>query len=797
MSSHVHCVDRSFGLVPRDFQLENIKINDIGAINKLVACEVVADKGLFGEINAIVGNFDIVNATTINTTTLGGHVWEYAPDSVSGVSTVQLNPAFLGAIIPSAWTFPFSTQEGASTRFGFDYAKGAIRAGTVTGTQWDNVFRGIGSVGFGIDTTASGIESVVSGGINNTASGGQSTVGGGQSNTANNTFATVGGGAANVASGINSTIAGGQNNNASGIQSTIGGGATNTAGDQSSTIAGGFTNNIFIGGTFATIGGGENNTASANDATIGGGSANTASGTQSTIGGGFLNNAANAFATVSGGNNNNASGIFATIGGGSGHVAPSQGATISGGLNNTASANYATIGGGSTNTINVGCTESGIVGGFTNQILNLSHAPLRSFIGGGETNIIQATGSVGTDNRDYNVICGGLNNVIDQTGPNANFPAGIAFERNFIGGGEGNSIDGETSVICGGRLNKLNPATQQQGNANVICGGTLNESTGSLNFIGGGGVNVILPKVPFASNFNVISGGSGNRIDNTTALVADASFQCFIGGGNLNLITTGNNASIVGGSSNTITDAGGFPHGNRSLIGAGLSNTSSGVDAFIGAGTLNSITTFGGGAIGSQAIVAGTQNEVVAIAPNFSNTGGFIGGGSANRVSGNNSQAAGNSAHAYNDNQDAFASGKSTAGVNRGDSQVSRYVAKTNVFTAGAILNRSGGLTTVELPRTGAYFIRVDAVGVNLAATNSFSISQVAMGQTVAGVLTIVGGTPATITGPFNNGCLGASVTLSALALTNRFQITVAGTDAVAAGLRWTAYIEVVECTFA
>ena len=727
MSSSNSCVDRSFGLLPKDMQLTNLKNNDIVATKKLSACEIVANDIKAGTIEAGIGTFDTL---IINNLPPSSDLWRYAADSVSGAPTVQLNPAFLGAIIPSDLVFPFTTEEGAGTRLAFDYAKGAIRAGIVSAGQWDSANRGIGSVAFGIDTTASGTESVSSGGIGNTASGSQSTIGGGQTNTASNTFATVGGGAANTASGIQSTVGGGQNNTASGVSSTISGGIGNVASGLASVVCGGTGNTAGVLVQAAVVGG----------------SGNVASGVQSFVGGG---------------------------------------------VNHNANASHATICGGSTNLISAGCTEGGIVSGIQNQIVDLSHPPIRSFIGGGETNIIQATGSVGTDNRGYNVIAGGLNNLIDQTGPNSNFPAGIAQERNFIGGGEANTIDGEYSVICGGFQNQTLPSPGQQNGNNVIAGGSLNKINGNSSVIGGGSGNTLNP-VGGDCNLCVIAGGQLNSV------ISPGAALHFMGGGNLNVIDTDLAASIVGGTTNTITNAGGNPHGQLCFIGGGTNNSNSGVKSFIGAGEDNIITAFGGGVSGSQAIVAGSGNEVVAIAPNNSNIGGFIGGGTSNRVSGNNSSAAGNSAHAYNDNQDAFASGKSGLGVNRGDSQVSRYVAKTNVFvTVPTVLNRSGGLTTIELPRTGAYFIRVDAVGVNLAATNSFSISQVASAQTVGGVLTLVGGTPATITGPFNNGCIGASVTLSALAATARFQVTVTGTDAVAAGLRWTAYIEVVECTFA
>lgn len=90
---------------------------------------------------------------------------------------------------------------GAGTRFMYIPAKdGALRAGAVSGTQWDNASIGSGSLAVGSSNTASGSQSV-SLGSNSTASGAQAATLG-----SNNTAS----GAQSLALGLNSTATAGQ-----------------------------------------------------------------------------------------------------------------------------------------------------------------------------------------------------------------------------------------------------------------------------------------------------------------------------------------------------------------------------------------------------------------------------------------------------------------------------------------------------------------------------------------------------------------------------------------------------------
>ena len=132
---------------------------------------------------------------------------------------------------------------GAGTRMMWIPEKGAFRAGSVDGTQWDAENIGdYSSVGGGRDNTASGGSSFVGGGFRNTASESSSFVGGGDRNTASSLGSFVGGGYENTASGGDSFVGGGYANTASGGDSFVGGGQSNTASGNYSFVGGGIDN---------------------------------------------------------------------------------------------------------------------------------------------------------------------------------------------------------------------------------------------------------------------------------------------------------------------------------------------------------------------------------------------------------------------------------------------------------------------------------------------------------------------------------------------------------------------------
>lgn len=123
---------------------------------------------------------------------------------------------------------------GAGTRMMWIPAKNAIRAGSVSGTKWDDSNIGQNSIAFGIDSQASGHASAIGGGTSNTTSATHTYVGGGTANSATYEYAAVGGGYSNSAINFNAVVCGGNSNTASGFSSAVTGGEANiAAGDYS------------------------------------------------------------------------------------------------------------------------------------------------------------------------------------------------------------------------------------------------------------------------------------------------------------------------------------------------------------------------------------------------------------------------------------------------------------------------------------------------------------------------------------------------------------------------------------
>ena len=117
---------------------------------------------------------------------------------------------------------------------------GGYSGNSVADGKWGAVIAGGGRSGYPNQVTA--IYGTVGGGINNTASGGSATVGGGGANTASGNDATVGGGNSNTASGNYATVVGGQSNTASSLNGTVGGGGYNIASGAAATVPGGANN---------------------------------------------------------------------------------------------------------------------------------------------------------------------------------------------------------------------------------------------------------------------------------------------------------------------------------------------------------------------------------------------------------------------------------------------------------------------------------------------------------------------------------------------------------------------------
>jgi hypothetical protein len=337
----------------------------------------------------------------------------------------------------------------------------------------------------GINNTASGTYSTVSGGYQNTADGYYATVGGGKYNDATEYTTTVGGGEMNTASGSNATVGGGYNNDATNLYATVGGGANNTASGSDATIAGGWFNSAsghesaVSGGSdnnaigfYAAVGGGFNNDAAGDMTTVGGGLGNTASGESSVIGGGRYNRARGQYSVVAGGgglvvsDSNSATGSYSAIGGGSGNRATYSYSTVSGGLDNTASGYESTVGGGDGNTA----------------------YGYKSTIGGGDGN---------TAGEDYATVGGGEGNYAGSV-------------CSVISGGCGSRADGENSAIGGGSSN--------------IASGLASTVPGGMNNLAEG-------------DYTVAMGRQAQAIHDGSFVWADGTGQDFA--------TTGNNQFLI------------------------------------------------------------------------------------------------------------------------------------------------------------------------------------------------------------------------------------------------------------
>ncbi|MEI6716386.1 MAG: tail fiber domain-containing protein [Candidatus Saccharibacteria bacterium] len=135
---------------------------------------------------------------------------------------------------------------GAGTRLVWAPKKAALRAGTVTGSQWDDANIGVGSVAFGQDTIAGGALSLA-GGYGSQATG-DASIALGANNISSNT-GSVSIGFTNTSSG-NTSLAFGSGNIASGTRSTAFGDETTSSNDNSTafgqqTIASGIDSTAF------------------------------------------------------------------------------------------------------------------------------------------------------------------------------------------------------------------------------------------------------------------------------------------------------------------------------------------------------------------------------------------------------------------------------------------------------------------------------------------------------------------------------------------------------------------------
>ncbi|MGI0108261.1 hypothetical protein ACQ93I_16780, partial [Salinimicrobium sp. WS361] len=221
------------------------------------------EDGLVTQLNlsAIVNNLETNTTLAFNNTTSElTYTNEDADNPVLDLSSLKIEPWNVQGTTDDATLNTQNIYQMGNIAIGKDAAatgvaldvEGAVRGGTnhqgtVGGYSVafgvENTASGnISTVSGGVANTATGISSVVSGGTGNTASGFNSVVSGGNSNTASKSNSTVSGGGQNIASGDTSTVSGGSNNQALGAASTVSGGGANTA----------FSAYEWVGGTYST-----------------------------------------------------------------------------------------------------------------------------------------------------------------------------------------------------------------------------------------------------------------------------------------------------------------------------------------------------------------------------------------------------------------------------------------------------------------------------------------------------------------------------------------------------------------
>jgi hypothetical protein len=217
-------------------------------------------------------------------------------------------------------------------------------------------------------------------------------------------------------------------------------------------------------------------------------------------------------------------------------------------------------------------------------------------------------------------IAGGSLNVISYE------DVGQVTEASTIGGGYTNAITGAQDFVGSGAYNEA------AGDSAFLGAGLYNYSGGDGSFVGAGG----------AAWYNRYPASPPGAVDND----ADGT-DSFVGGGDLNQISSAGNGSFIGGGGYEWATTGQTPTVNNQI---------SGVDSFIGAGDQNAVNgnygVIGGGynnslssAAASSAIVGGNHNQATAQSAfvglggyNAANgTGSFVGAGFGDSAGGTGS----------------------------------------------------------------------------------------------------------------------------------------------------------------
>jgi hypothetical protein len=548
-------------------------------------------------------------------------------------SDVAFNNYDLGA------SFVFGSQHmndnGALSDRRFFYDKSttgseaSFRAGSVSAGQWDAGNRGAGSVAFGVDNIASGINSVVTGGYSNSAIG---------------LSASVGGGTQNVSTGQSSFIGAGEQNTITGIGGFIGAGGI---------VGGGATIKNDVTGIRGVVVGGTENLASAIDTFVGGGETNTASGARSVVCGG-QGNTAGGIDSMAGGNestvgfDHNNSFVWSGTGGASGTSTAANEVTFG------ADGGFRVFGNGAgvpayeakdiyldaVNTVVTGkLTVTGLIDPTGLQCTEQANVPAVVPAGSGTYWVENTTPSrpVFTGDDNLPIILSGpgssvfeINaNVVrsDDQNPAYLITDDFVFGSQTLDGGDsrffldrtlgafraGQAATQWDNASLGAQSAAFGLNTTASGAQAAVGGGELNQATAAHSVVPGGQSNVAS-----GAYSAVISGQNGAAVgihsvvcggDSNTTLVA--AVGAFVGGG-----------GSAGAGSLGINSA----QAIRSAIVCGNNNIASGIDSIVGAGV-------GNVASGVASVVPGGRNNSANGDHSLAGGGGLAGAATATHQS--------------------------------------------------------------------------------------------------------------------------------------------------------------------
>ncbi len=537
-----------------------------GGRNNMIAPELPLhnqNRGDWMRYDAIVGGLENSIDTFVQESFVGGGFGNHIAGYQANSDTVPASLSFIG---------------GGDHNNILNASDAAIMGGdsnVISSGAYSNIDGGVHNI---ITPGATDDHSAIGGGAFNSILSNYSNIDGGRENSVNAGYDVIAGGDTNLIhyNADHAVIGGGQQNLIDSFSefSIIAGGLKNWIKPSSlrNVISGGFSNLIDTNTSYSFIGGGESN---ALRVTITG--STFAAPNYSVLGGGRVNLVTDSLSVLVGGDSNTVEAPWAFLGGGAHNISGDAGQR---GLEDS----FVTEVGGDSNWARE--EYSAIVGGKQNQAMGTY-----GFIGGGYLNLIDdedvfltqfstiGGGSHNTDRATYNAITGGDSNLI-QTGAN----------YGFIGGGLQNVIDTNSPwcAIAGGTLNHIDADYS----SSIIVGGAVNtisdakSQAGAFNFIGAGDSNIIDGNGEHGGDdpaiASAIVAGIDDTVDEGTSFIGAGRGNhieddgCFIGSGDLNVITVGSANAIVAGVGNS-NQAGSFNSGvGNSFIGAGDANVITG-----------------------------------------------------------------------------------------------------------------------------------------------------------------------------------------------------------------------------